>query len=236
MPKSIQTQCIICSHSCTHFRRLCDLCRDSLPYAHSPCVCCGIELPASAGINALCGRCLCNRPPVNHTLPLLRYEFPVPGMIARFKDHAQFAEGELLSALLAELVHKHHSASPRPDYLIPVPLHPQRLRRRGFNQSVHIAKHIEDLCGVPLLSNACLRQHNTPMQRGLRQCERQKNLHHAFELAPQPKQTLKDKHIAIVDDVVTTCSTVNALAQLLKLNEAQRIDVYCLARVAKPAF
>lgn len=154
----------------------------------------------------------------------------------RFKDHAQFAEGELLAQLLGQALRTKQQSEALADRLLPVPLHSRRLRQRGFNQSQQIAKQIEHQCQIPILNNACYRHRDTTTQRGLHLRERQRNLRDAFSIDARALPKLADKRIAIVDDVVTTSSTVNTLAKLFKDNGARTVHVYCLARVGKPNF
>jgi ComF family protein len=229
----LETQCILCGHGSDGLRPLCGHCELSLPYSQSPCLRCGIELAINTPAASLCGLCL-KRPPIfDRCYPLLRYVFPIPSLMSRFKDGAQFTEGALLASLLASKVAQQPH---RPHMLIPVPLHSRRLRQRGFNQSQLIAAHIAAQCAVPVRGDVCARQRNTPSQRGLDRRLRRKNLLNAFHISAAYRNELQDQHVAIVDDVVTTTSTANILANLLKSHGARTVDVYCIARVDSPNF
>ncbi len=150
-------------------------------------------------------------------------------LIAGFKFHADFALGRSLSILLAERLKGSWEAPLERPVLVPVPLHVGRLRGRGFNQSLLIAKVLAAECDLPLATQHCRRLRATPSQRGLRAGERQLNLRDAFALA-QPPQVFP--HVVIVDDVVTTTSTVDELAGLYRRAGSRRVDVACLARVS----
>lgn len=151
-------------------------------------------------------------------------------MIARFKFHGRFSIGRALGQLLALRLAPAFSTAP-PDALLPVPLHIGRLRQRGFNQSIEIARQLSHHFGIPYLPHYCQRIHASKPQRGLRAIARKKNVQGVFRIAPE---TLKHtpRHIVIVDDVVTTMATVQAIAYLLKKEGVERVDVACLARVS----
>ncbi len=150
-------------------------------------------------------------------------------LIAGFKFQADFALGRSLSILLAQRLQGCWEEPRERPVLVPVPLHGGRLRERGFNQSLLIARVLAAHCNLPLAEQHCLRRRATVSQRGLRASERQLNLHDAFALA-QPGRVFP--HVVIVDDVVTTTSTVNQVAELYRRAGSRRVDVACLARVS----
>jgi ComF family protein len=117
-------------------------------------------------------------------------------------------------------------SAPLPDLILPVPLHRQRLRVRGFNQSLEIARPIGRHFGIPVTSRLCRRVRATPAQTGLDRKTRRKNLRQAFQL----NGGVQGQAIALLDDVVTTGSTVTELARLLKRSGASRVDVWAVAR------
>lgn len=126
--------------------------------------------------------------------------------------------------LLNELI-AYYQDIPLPQAIVPIPLHSNRLRERGFNQSQLIAKHLTRKLDIPLLEHALLRIKDTPHQIGLKAVERRKNLKRAFTV----KQELP-KHIALVDDVVTTGSTIQEASKQCLKHGVERIDVWCLAK------
>ncbi|MGB0320122.1 MAG: ComF family protein [Cycloclasticus sp.] len=124
------------------------------------------------------------------------------------------------------MAHYFKSLKKNPDALIAVPLHPKRLRRRGFNQCDLIAQHIHHELGIPLIHNQLKRIINTQSQVTLTAKERQKNLNNAFRYLPAHDI----KTIALIDDVVTTGSTANEIAKTLKKQGVQQVEIWAFAR------
>ena len=118
-----------------------------------------------------------------------------------------------------------------PDVLVPVPLHNHRLVKRGFNQASELASHVSHSLGIGLLTSALRRHRNTRAQSGLTRKQRKKNVRGAFYWHGQSKPA---QHIALVDDVMTTGTTVTECARVLKKAGAKRVDVWVAAR-AVPA-
>lgn len=223
--------CILCSCGISRASNLCWECEMGLPYPLNPCARCGVELGPEPPLHRHCGQCLLQPPVFDVCLPLLQYEYPVRELISSFKFRAGFTEGRTLADLLANAVASYHADGDKPQLLLPVPLHKIRLCERGFNQSMELARCIGRRNDIPIATGVCRRTRATPSQKGLSALERSKNLHGAFTLnaADIPANT---RHVAIVDDVVTTMSTVNCIAGLLRRVGLERIDVYCLARVS----
>ncbi len=113
-----------------------------------------------------------------------------------------------------------------PDVIVPVPLHKQRLMQRGFNQSVEIGRTLSRSLGIPLDKRSCIRVRSTPEQSGLPARKRKTNIKGAFQVS----EDFGEKHIAILDDVMTTGSTVSELARSLNAKGAKRVDVWVCAR------
>jgi ComF family protein len=131
-----------------------------------------------------------------------------------------------VARLFANLMTERVSAAARPDCIIPVPLHRARQRDRGFNQAVEIARPLAAQLGCRLDVETCIRVRPTSPQSQLTAGQRRRNLRDAFAL----KQPLRVRHLALVDDVMTTGSTLDALAKLLRHAGAERIDVWLCAR------
>lgn len=139
----------------------------------------------------------------------------------KFGGHTKNAR--LLGLLLAE--HLKQTAQ-LPELIIPVPLHKLRYRERGFNQALEIARTVAKELNIPLDITSCQRTHDTPHQIGLTAIQRRKNLEKAFTLI----KPIKTQHVAILDDVMTTGSTVHEIASLLKKAGVERVDVWVCAR------
>ncbi|MES3007165.1 MAG: ComF family protein [Pseudomonadota bacterium] len=210
---------------------LCTECTMELPYPEYGCKRCGIELGLTPPAHGYCGRCLLEPPSFDRCVPVFRYEFPVRELIAGFKFHAGFAEGRTLARLLCERAEHCFAIHGKPQRLLPIPLHTSRLRERGFNQSTELARVIGRHCDIAVADNGCRRSRATPSQKGLSAEERATNLRNAFTLHGDCADGSL-KHVAIVDDVVTTMTTVDTLARLLRSAGIARIDVLCLARVS----
>ena len=115
---------------------------------------------------------------------------------------------------------------PKPKLLISIPLHIHRYRQRRFNQATEIARPISRQLGIPLNLNACVRVRNTTPQFDLPAKQRKKNLRKAFEM----KNAISADHVAIIDDVVTTGTTVNEVAKLMRQSGVRKIDIWSFAR------
>ncbi len=213
--------CYLCAAPATN--GLCHDCLKRLPWNGHCCAGCAIPLPPDA--TGLCGRC--GRRPHrwidSSTLPL-RYEAQVIQLVTGFKFNGRLSYGHLLGELLCNSVL--HGSPARPERLIPVPLHPRRLRQRGFNQSLELAKQLSRRLELPLDKRSCHRVRDTDPQVSLEKGARRKNMRGAFVLS----RPIQAHHVALIDDVVTTGSTVNELARLLKRSGVERVDVWGVAR------
>jgi ComF family protein len=201
-----------------------------MPVPQQACKRCAVELREAEIMYGYCLQCLIEPPVFDRCFSLFRYEFPVRELIANFKFQAGFAAGRAMADLLATKLEQTYGDNDMPSMLIPVPLHSRRLRERGYNQSMALAKTLSQRCNIPLARDYCQRIRATASQRGLSAEERASNLRDAFTLSVRHKAG-SVQHVAIVDDVVTTMATVNAIARLLRDTGSRRIDVICLARV-----
>jgi ComF family protein len=121
-----------------------------------------------------------------------------------------------------------HKISEQPDVLLPVPLHPKKLKRRGYNQSAEIAKGISDVLKLPVYDNILVRLKNNETQTFKNAVERAENVSGIFAVAD--KSSVECKHVLIVDDVITTGATISACIEALKTIPGIKISVACLAR------
>jgi ComF family protein len=161
------------------------------------------------------------------------YGFPIDSLITRFKHNANWPFGRLLAEIVTQsLQYRFTDGLDRPHVLVPVPLADRRLRKRGFNQAAMLARWLGTDLDIPVDERLLLRTHDTDAQQALNADARRKNLRNAFALAPDA--VVKGRHLALIDDVLTTGATAQALAALLMNAGAARVDVYCLARTPKP--
>jgi ComF family protein len=221
---------LLCDEAADGTTPICMACETELPWLGDHCQTCALPLPA-AGMT--CGQCLMQPPAFERVVAPWTYSFPVDSLITRFKHSAKWPFGHLLGELLAlSLQHRFDDDLPRPDVLVPVPMATRRLRQRGFNQAAMLARWLSERLEVPCDERLLSRPQDTDAQQDLNAKARKKNLHHAFALLPDA--LVKGRHLALVDDVLTTGATTQALARLLMDAGATRVDVYCLARTPKP--
>jgi ComF family protein len=149
-------------------------------------------------------------------------------VVRRLKYGRAIALGRVLGELFARRLEL-QLGSRWPQLLVPVPLGHGRFCKRGYNQAIVLAEHIHKSTGLPMRTDLLVRTRETLEQAGLDQRARRKNIRRAFEFAGELPAT----HVAIVDDVVTTGSTVNEIARVLKRAGAKRVDVWALARAGR---
>ncbi len=153
------------------------------------------------------------------------YQTQVRRAILKLKeDHALYLVSDLAKIMVKRISEENFKF----DYIIPVPVHEKTKKRRGYNQAELLAKEISALTGKPMLSDLVIKYRMTKSQKFLSYEERQRNLKDSFSLTD--KNFVKDKSFLIVDDVITTCATVNIVAMLLKKSKAKEIYVTAIAR------
>lgn len=210
--------CLLCGAD-SHAGLCCSACDADLPrLAGAHCPVCG--LPTADG--SVCGECLKQPPSFDHTVAAFRYAFPVDKLIQALKFHERLILVNYLADALSQRI------APRADCIVALPLHPARLRERGFNQSLLLARRIARRLDIPLLSGACERVRNTPPQSSLPWKERDKNMRQAFVC--KPGADVCGKHVAIVDDVMTTGASIGELARALKVAGASEVSAWVVAR------
>lgn len=221
--------CLLCDLPSRGSAPICEACQADLPWLDERCTVCALPL-AMAGFT--CGQCLRRRPAFRRVEAPWHYGYPLDTLISQFKHAGRWPVGHLLAALLGQwLMHRYSEGLPRPDCLLAVPMASKRLRQRGFNQAAMLARWLGHALALPNHGTWLLRPHDTLAQQELGARARKLNLLQAFALAPQA--AVSGLHIALVDDVMTTGATAQALALLLRQAGARRVDVYCLARTGK---
>jgi len=210
--------CLLCG-AASHNGLCCAACDADMPrLTEEHCPICA--LPTLAG--SVCGQCLKQPPAFEHTVAAFSYNFPLDKLIQALK----YRDRLILIKFLAEAVTQRITT--QPDCMLAMPLHPARLRDRGFNQSLLLARHISRRLHIPLLLNACERVRNTPPQSSLPWKERDKNMRQAFTC--RNDADVRGKHVAIVDDVMTTGASVGELARALKQAGASEVSAWVVAR------
>jgi len=212
--------CLLCGDD-SQTSLLCLACAADLPELAEP-RCPQCALPTTHGER--CGACLSKRPHFDTTLAIFRYEFPVDRIVHALKYGHQLAVANWLGERMASRL-----ADTQAELIVPLPLHPERLRERGFNQSVEIARPLAKRLRRPLLLDGLSRIRATPPQAELALKERQRNVRGAFECS----RDLGGRHVLLVDDVLTSGATLNECARILKMHGASRVDLAVGARALR---
>jgi len=213
--------CLFCGSAPTH-AGICPGCLLDLPGRGQPrCPVCAIDLATAE----LCGDCLRRRPAFDHVGAACSYAFPVDAAIQRLKYSRDATLIAPFAALLADLA----TAEPRPDLLVPMPASRARLRSRGFNQAVELARTSARQLGLRLGLDTVARVRDGVPQAGLPWEERARNVRGAFACAAD----LSGLRVTIVDDVMTTGATLEELARTLKRAGALEVNAWVLARTPR---
>lgn len=209
--------CLLCGQTSAS-ELLCRVCAGDLPRLPADrCPRCALPTPGSE----LCGRCLTRALHYDRTLAAFNYGFPLDKLIQAFKYAHRLALAPFLGRELAAL-----AAEVEADLVIPLPLHPTRLRERGFNQALELARPVAVSLRLPLDARTCSRNRPTPPQAGLPWKERAKNIRGAFHCAGD----LSGRRILLVDDVMTTGASLDECARTLKLHGAAEVTLLVVAR------
>lgn len=215
-------RCPVCTDRSA--RGFCDRCRELLPWILSGCEVCGAALAETVSASGVCGACLTKPPAFNRAVIPFQYRAPVSDHIKTLKYNQRLRHADSLAAMVSRRVWLDSHAPP--DVIIPVPLHPRRLRMRGFNQALEIARSIGNELGIKVDHTALARIRHTASQTGLGSRQRRGNVKGAFKaIAP-----IRGKHVALVDDVVTSGSTAHAAARALKAAGVETVSLWAAAR------
>lgn len=210
------------------------LCNDCRPHFFGEkvhrCPQCGLPMSDHAHSRPqLCGTCLTTPPAFDATIVVADYAAPVDHLVLALKFGNRLPLAALFAQLMQEALLQAHIAS-QPDMLAAVPLSEKRLAERGFNQALEIAKPLARATGIPLMPTLLDRTRDTLMQARLHPDQRRQNVHHAFSLSLAAGNQVKGKHVAVVDDVMTTGETLTEIAATLKRHGAARITNLVFAR------
>lgn len=216
--------CVLCGKPGEDGRELCADCLNDLPYNSVACPRCALSLPVQAAAGNLCGRCQQNPPAYDRAFSLFQYTHPASKLILRLKFNAKLNMARLLGELMA--AHLQQQAQTLPQLIIPVPLHRSRLRGRGFNQALELARPVARKLGIPIDYQSCVRTRKTAVQSKLPAKDKHANVKNAFSVI----RPIHARHVAIVDDVMTTGHTLEEVAKVLRKAGVERIDVWVVAR------
>lgn len=219
----LNQHCLLCADFNGGNIGLCAACLNDLPWHDTP-HCPQCALPSNGEI---CGNCLKNPPFFDKTQAVLRYDFPADALIQGLKyRHSLHLAATFSHLLLNHLLHQPSVDLPAVDLIIPMPMHPQRLKERGFNQALEIARLLAKDLHIPLDYQSCIRTKYTPPQASLPLKERVKNMRGVFDCS----KNLSGLKVAVVDDVMTSGASLNALAKMLKKAGAAEVECWIIAR------
>jgi ComF family protein len=214
--------CLLCGDDSEWGLQLCADCLTLLPTNGHACQQCALPVPTG---NRLCGQCLKHPPPTDFSHCHWQYRSPMDRLIHALKFRSELSMARTLGRLmLPEL-----ELLDRPEMLIPVPLHPARLRHRGYNQAIELYREASGSLAIPMARHHVVRTRATRPQVELDAKERRRNLRSVFLV----RDSLP-AHVAILDDVITTGATVNELALTLKRAGVEKVSVWAVARAEGP--
>lgn len=219
----LPTLCPVCKHYHKNTSTVCAFCQQLFVTMPPGCAICGIP---GFLTNALCAHCLKRVPAFDQVICGNAYCEPLRSLIHDFKYHSHL----FLRGLFVQLMIKSLPAVPDLGCLVPVPMHPQRLKIRGFNHAAVLAKLLAKQLALPYDLHFCQKIRNTEPQASLNSAQRHSNLQQAFTAKPSSYPM-----ITLIDDLVTTGSTVEELARVIKQQSPScRVQVWCLARTIAP--
>ncbi len=216
--------CLLCGADGAGSRDLCAGCAADLPRNSAACPRCAAPLPVS--VTGLCGGCHASPPNFDRAFVPFRYQPPLDALIKNLKFGGRLAHARLLGDLFAAALAER--GGPLPDCIVPVPLHPLRLRERGFNQALELARAAARRFQIPLRATGLRRVRHTLPQTQLDARRRQINPLGAFALG----DPLPGKRVALMDDVITTGSTIAECARVLRSGGATAIELWAIGRAA----
>jgi ComF family protein len=214
--RALPQPCLLCAAP-AKAKPVCDACYAGLPWLTAT-RCPQCALPTADG--GICGACLSQPPRFDRVSAAFAYAWPLAPLIHHYKYAGNLALAHWLAQALSERL------TECADLIIPMPLSPQRLRRRGFNQALEIARVVSRMTGIPLAPAACRRVRDTAPQASLPWQERAQNIRNAFACDAD----LSGMRVAVIDDVMTSGATLNELARNLRQAGALEVQGWMAAR------
>lgn len=218
--------CILCNASSKRKLDLCLACETDLPFLKNYCMRCAHPLPEG---QIICGTCL-NNPEASpiRAFALFYYQAPIKQLLLSLKFNNRLVNAKILGELLANYLDDQYQNQDKPEVIIPMPLHPIRLRERGYNQALELARPIAKKLKIPIDKSSVERIKNTLAQARLPTKKRTQNIKQAFSVN---KTKMKHyKYVAVIDDVITTGNTATELCKILYQEGVEKIDVWCTAK------
>lgn len=216
----LPTICALCNQFHRSALAVCSYCIEFIKPLGPACQHCACPLPEKHYL--ICGQCIKKLPHFDRAFIAYAFEEPLRSLLHHFKYHNGLYLSSFLSHLILNAV---NTETTLPQCLIPVPMHSERLKQRGFNQAAILTKLIARKLDLPYDVTSCHKRVNTAPQASLDGEQRQKNLHKAFYCNP-----ITYDHVALIDDLLTTGCTANELACTLKKAGVKQVDIWCCAR------
>jgi ComF family protein len=218
---ALPSQCRVC-HAWPS-QPVCEACVSQFAQPHTRCISCALPLPAGM---RHCGACLKNPPPLERCLAAVAYAYPWHTLIQDYKFHAEPGLVRSFATLLRAAPWV-EPALDEADLLLPMPLTTTRLKERGYNQALLLARALEP---TKTRADILLRIQDTPAQHTLKRAERLTALNHAFAVEPLLADTLRGQRVVLVDDVMTTGASLYTAARVLKVAGASQVTGLVVAR------
>ncbi len=213
--------CVMCAQAGD---RLCLSCaKDVVKLGDHGCCLCGFPL-GSLPASSICIACASQRPEFDTHSSLFVYDGVIRDLIHKFKYHGDFAVLGWIKQQIADCFCETETF----DVIVPVPLHAKKLKQRGFNQSLELARLVAKIMAKPCLSSVVIRTVDTSSQTNLNRDQRMQNIKNAFQVVRQ--DLIESKKVLLVDDVFTTGATLNAVSKVLKQSGAATVQAFTLAR------
>ena len=225
--KTVDHSCILCGQTADLPVELCTPCKKSLLNRSKSCPRCGLEFSFE---EKTCSKCLIRPPVFDHCESVLGYTLEAGQLIRQLKYNQKTSVAHVMSYLMAEHLQAHLEVLP--EVIIPMPIHRNRLYRRGFNQTMEIAKYLGLILDIPVDYKCCQRTKQIESQTGLGISERRNNVRGVFRMLRE----VNYKHVAILDDVVTTGATAEELTRVLKMSGVKNVEVWCCVRTEEHQF
>lgn len=225
LTRNLSSQCLACGR--WPARPLCPPCQGRFGPRGARCGRCALPVPAGV---ACCGACLSRPPPLDACLAAVDYAYPWAGLLARFKFQGDTGLAGLLARTLATAPGVDQALAGA-DLVLPLPLSPERLRERGFNQALELARRLPTTGLQPRL---LLRPRHRPPQSDLSRAERLANVQGVFAVDPLASDRLRGAAVLLVDDVMTSGASLHAAAQVLRRAGVARVTALVVARTPDP--
>lgn len=223
------SHCLSCEEIVNKDALFCNACWPKLQFITEPkCKICSYPFEFQ-GLELICAKCLTQKPSFDKVISIFRYNDILKKVVKSLKYHEQTLIAKKLSKLL---IARSQNEINNSDIVVPVPLHIKRLRKRKFNQAILLAKSLVKNQKIIFFPDLLIRTKNTKPQVELRKKERETNLKGAFALNIKYQSPIKGKNILLVDDVVTTGTTLEECAAILKKHGAKRVIAITIAKTA----